>query len=147
MGADASDTGIQTWQPFGESAPLLDVAVRIGDLSIDGHLDTGNPGVLSVPAEYENSLPLSGPVETVGRARTADAEFEIRGAPINVSAKVGDAEIPLRQILFSELPVANLGTAGCRGLVLHIDWENERFGLSGTGEPSARPRRVVRKEP
>ena len=145
IGADATAAGIETWLPFGESAPLLDVTVRIGDLSIDGHLDTGNPGVLSVPAEYENRLPLSGPVETVARARTADAEFEIRGAPIDASAKVGDAEIPLRQILFSKLPVANLGTAGCRGLVLQIDWENGRFGLAGMGEPGARPRRVVRK--
>jgi hypothetical protein len=143
IGSDASTAGIATWLPFGDSAPLLDVSVRIGDLSIDGHLDTGSPGVLSVPAEYETRLPLSGPVRTMGRARTADAEFEIRGAPIDASARIGDAEIPLRQVLLSGLPGANLGTAGCRGLVLHIDWERERFGLTGVAEPGPGPKRIV----
>lgn len=141
--------GVETWLPLGASAPLLDVPVRIGDVVIDGHLDTGSPGVLSVPDRFEDRLPLSGPVHTVGMARTVDAEFEIRGAPIDSSARIGDAEIPLRQIMLSAIPVANLGTAGLRGLVLHVDWTNERFALTGTADSGSTPhpegpRRVVR---
>ncbi len=128
--------GIETWLPFGASAPLLDIPVRIGDLVIEGHLDTGSPGVLSIPSGFEDRLPLTGPVSTLGRGRTVDAEFEIRGAPIDGSARIGDVEIPLGQIVLSDLPVANLGTSGLRGLVLHVDWENERLALTGRSQPS-----------
>lgn len=134
----------EAWLPFGASAPLLDVPVRIGDVVIEGHLDTGNPGVLSVPSGFEDRLPLSGPVRTVGRGRTLDAEFEIRAAPIDGSAWIGDAEVPLDQIMLSEIPVANLGTAGLRGLVLHVDWENERFALTGTANPGPGPHQRAR---
>ena len=143
--AEDPPAGVSTWLPFGDSAPLLDVPVRIGDVVIEGHIDTGSPGVLSVPAGFEDRLPLSGPAVTVGHGRTVDAEFEIRGAPIEGSARVGDAEIPLAQIMLSEIPVANLGTAGLRGLVLHVDWENERFALTGTADPGPVPHRMVRK--
>jgi hypothetical protein len=141
----AAPSDVDTWLPFGVSAPLLDAPVRIGDTTIEGHLDTGNPGVLSVPNDFEDRLPLSGPVRTLGMARTVDAEFEIRGAPIETSARVGDAEIPLSQIMLSAIPVANLGTAGLRGLVLHVDWENERFALTGTADPGAGPHRAARQ--
>ncbi len=130
---------VRSWMPFGASAPLLDIPVYLGDLEIDGHLDTGNPGVLSVPNPLEGRLPLSGPVRTIGQARTVDAVFDIRAAPIETSARVGDAEIPLNQIMLSAIPVANLGTAGLRGLVLHIDWQAERFALTGKGDPAPGP--------
>jgi predicted aspartyl protease len=137
IGDDAKPAGAQTWLSFGESAPLLDVPVQIGELRIDGHIDTGSPGVLAIPSRFEDQLPLKGPVRTVGMARTVDAEFEIRAAPIETSVRVGDAEIPLREVHLAELPVANLGTAGLRGLSLHVDWENERFALTGVAEPVA----------
>jgi hypothetical protein len=135
-----------SWLPFGESAPLLDAPVRIGDVVLDGHVDTGSPDVLAVPARLADRLPLTGPVRTVGRARTVDAEFEIRAAPIETSARVGDAEIPLSEVRIAELPVANLGTGGLLGLKLQIDWERERFALTGKAAPApaAGPRtRVV----
>jgi predicted aspartyl protease len=137
IGDDAKPTGVETWIAFGDSAPLLDIPVQIGELRIDGHIDTGSPGILAVPNSFEDQLPLNGPVRTVGMGRTVDAEFEIREAPIQVSVRVADAEIPLRQVKLAPLPVANLGTAGLRGLSLYIDWENERFGLTGTAEPLA----------
>jgi membrane-associated protease RseP (regulator of RpoE activity) len=138
IGDDAKPADVATWIPFGASAPLLDVPVQIGDLRLDGHIDTGSPDVLAVPTRFEEQLPLSGPARTVGRARTVDAEFEIRAAPIDASARVADAEIPLREIKLAELPVANLGTGGLNGLKLYIDWEHERFALTGTADPVAR---------
>ncbi len=101
------------------------------------------PGVLSVPERFEDRLPLSGPVTTIGLARTVDAEFEIRGAPIDGSAQIGETRIPLDRITLSAIPVANLGTAGLRGLVLHVDWENERLALTGTADPGPGPHRVA----
>jgi len=136
---EGSGDEVRNWLPFGASAPLLDIPVRIGDLEVDGHLDTGNPGVLSFPNRLEDRLPLSGPAHTIGQARTVDAVFDIRAAPIDASARIGDAEVPLSQIMLSAIPVANLGTAGLRGLVLHIDWQNERFALIGRADPAPGP--------
>lgn len=139
LGDDAKAADIESWLPFGPSAPLLDVPVVIGELRIDGHLDTGSPGTLSVPSSYEARLPLSGPVRTVGMARTIDAEFEIRAAPIEVAVRLGDALIPITEIHFADLPVANVGTAGLRGLSLHVDWEHERLAITGTSRPATGP--------
>jgi predicted aspartyl protease len=138
IGDDVKPEGVETWIPFGKSAPLLDIPVQIGELRIDGHIDTGSPGVLAVPSRYENQLPLSGPVRTVGMARTVDAEFEIRAAPIETTVRAGDARIPLREVHLAKLPVVNLGTGGLRGLTLYVDWKQERFALTGTAEPVAK---------
>ena len=89
------------------------------------------------------SFPLTGPVRVIARARTIDREFEIKGAPIDVTARVGDATIPLRQLQFFDLPFANIGTGALRGLYLEIDWGRERFALSGSASPvELQPRRV-----
>jgi predicted aspartyl protease len=138
IGDDAKPADVETWISFGESAPLLDIPVQIGELRIDGHIDTGSPGVLAVPNRFEDKLPLSGPVRTVGTAQTVDAEFEIRSAPIETIVRVADAQITVREISLAPLPVANLGTAGLRGLTLYIDWKQERFALTGKAEPVAR---------
>lgn len=135
LGVEAEPEGVTTWMPFGPSAPLLDVPVRIGELTIDGHIDTGSPGVLAIPSDFAERLVFTGPVRTVGMARTVDAEFEIRAAAIATDARVGDARIPLTEIYIAELPVANLGTGGLRGLQLYVDWEGERFALTGVAEP------------
>ena len=127
--------GIATWMPFGDSAPLLDVPVRIGDTVVKGHLDTGSPGRVTLPYDFEDKLPLTGPGRTIGRGRTVDAEFEVRSAPIDAAASLGDAKIPLEQIEFSNNPAANVGTAAVRGLMLHIDWAEDRFALTGTAKP------------
>lgn len=145
---DPVSTGKETWMAFGESAPLLDAPVRIGELEVLAHIDTGSPGVLSLPNALEERLPLAGPVRTIGHARTVDAEFELRGAPLRETVRVGDATIPVDQVVLSDAPVANLGTAALRGLVLRIDWEGRRFALSGAAAPAAAgPRRVVRQAP
>jgi hypothetical protein len=142
LGDDARIADVETWLPFGESAPLLDVKIDIGGLVIHGHIDTGSPGILSLPVSFKDQLPITGPVQSVGRARTIDADFEILAAPIHAVAKVGDADIPLTEVSLAEIPVANLGTGGLRGLVLHIDWDEERFALTGTAKPPERRPRM-----
>ncbi|MCB1043381.1 MAG: aspartyl protease family protein [Acidobacteria bacterium] len=139
VGAGHPPPGITSWMAFGPSAPLLDVEVKLAGYAINGHIDTGNPGLLALPDAFASQIPLTGPLKTIGKAKTIDKEFEIRSAPTQVTATIGDATIRLQEVTFQDVPVANLGTAGCSGLILHIDWKKRRFGLvkSYPGVPGA----------
>ncbi len=135
--------GNADWITFGPSAPILDAQLTIGVEKIPAHIDTGAPHVIAVPNALADKLPLTGPVVTVARARTIDREFEIKGAPIDVEAKLGQATVPLQQIQFHDLPFANIGSGALRGLTIEIDWLNQRFAIRGEATPVAlQPRRV-----
>ena len=124
-----------TWIGFGESAPILDGVVSIQGVDMPAHIDTGAPGLLTLPSEYTEQLELDGPLQVIGRGRTIDKEFEITRAPLNTNATIGDAIIPLENVMFGPFPVVNLGTGGLRGLVLTIDWLNERYAIVGEATP------------
>lgn len=136
-----------TWIPLGESAPLLDAVIQLRGIDMPAHIDTGAQHTMSFPESYAETLPLDGPVQVVGRGRTIDMEFEIRGAPLNDTATLGNATIPVSLITFGPLPVVNLGTNGLRGTVLTIDWPNSRFALTGTATPAAMQVRRVQAPP
>lgn len=146
IGGDVEGADGARWIAFGPSAPLLDADIVIGEISMPAHIDTGAPHVLSVPHSYADRLPLAGPVTVIGMARTIDREFEIKSAPIAASARLGDAEIPLTDIRFFDIPFANLGSGGLRGLMLEIDWTGERFRLDGVATPVEPPPARVRVE-
>jgi predicted aspartyl protease len=138
----------EQWLAIGDYAPIIETDAMIGDIPLVVHIDTGSPGVLSVPEASADSLPLTGPVTVIGRGRTVDAEFEIRGAPLDGVAEVAGATIPLDNVHFLQASFGNLGMGGLHGLQLEYDWEEERFALSGEAEPRAmRPqRRMVRQD-
>ena len=133
------------WIPFGESAPLLDVTLLLNALEIPARLDSGSPGVVSVPQEITDELPLDGDVTVVGQARTVDRAFDILEAQMHQTLSVGDADIPLEKIRIFDREVANVGMGAMHGLTLEIDWDNERFALAGTAKPKAPRRRMVRQ--
>lgn len=133
------------WIAFGESAPLLDVSLRFGDLDIPGRIDTGNPSIIAVPEHYAEELPLDSNVEVVGKARTVDREFEIRGAEMRYELQISDGVIPLENVRFFDRQFANLGMGALHGLTLEIDWQNERYAVSGLANPKQHRRRMKRK--
>lgn len=135
------------WIPFGESAPLLDVNLKIGTADIAAHIDTGAPQTIAIPGKYADQLPLTGPITVIGTARTIDREFEIRAAPLKTEVTIGDATIPLESVQFFDLPFANIGLGALHGLYLEIDWGNERFALSGQAKPKSFGRRRVARKP
>lgn len=139
----SAPSGDPKWISFGESAPLLDAEVEIGSVRAAAHIDTGAMHVVSFPDALADQLPLEGPLQVVGRARTVDREFEIKGAPLNRDVLVGEAAIPVRMATFAPLPVVNIGAAAMPGLILTIDFPNERFAISGASTPAEpRARRV-----
>lgn len=140
IGGDLHHAETAAWQDFSATAPLIEIPLRIGEITLPVHIDTGNPSSLTFPADRIEELPLTGPVEIIGLARTIDRTMEVRGAPVAASAFIGDAEIPLTRVVTLPLPFANMGSATLRGLYLEIDWTENRVAVSGTAAP-ATPRR------
>lgn len=126
------------WMPIDPQSLHLNADVRIGVVVIPGHIDTGAPGILSVPASYQDIIPLTGPLTSVGRARLVDAEFEIFGAPIDLPVRVGNLDLSVDQIVFGQIPVANIGNRGLIGSQIHYDWTNMQFALTRTGAEMVR---------
>jgi hypothetical protein len=136
-----------SWMDFSATAPIIEIPLTIGDVTVPVHIDTGNPSVLNFPEDRIDDLPLAGPLQVVGEARTIDRVMQIMGAPIDAVARVGDAEIPLSDITGFPLPFANMGSGALRGLYLEIDWSEQRFAISGTAEPANPRRRIMRRAP
>ncbi|WP_421790627.1 retropepsin-like aspartic protease [Hyphobacterium sp.] len=123
-----------TWLSFAPTSPLIEIPLRVEDVSLPVHIDTGNPSTLTFPETRINELPITAPARVVGEARTIDRVMEIQMAPIDASAFIGDAEIPLSRITTLPLPFANMGTAALIGLYLEIDWRTHRVAISDGGE-------------
>jgi len=132
------------WIDFSPTAPIIEIPLTIGDVTVPVHIDTGSPSILNFPEGRVEELPLTGPLVVIGEARTVDRTMQIMGAPIAGSASFGDAELPLTRISSFPLPFANIGSGGLRGLYLEIDWERQRFAVSGTADPVSLRRRRVR---
>ena len=145
IGGPLRHDGDARWIDFSASAPLLEVPLTIGDVTVPAHIDTGNPSIMNFPEDRIGDLPLAGPLQVVGQARTIDRVMEIRGAPVEADAQIGDAVIPLTDITSFPLPFANIGSGALRGLYLEIDWQSERVAISGRAEPVSPRRRVVRR--
>jgi hypothetical protein len=148
IGGAFNATSDAEWNPMGAWSPIPEAELMIGDTPVIVHIDTGSPGILTVPEAMEDTLPLTGPVDVIGRARTVDAEFEIRGAPLEAIAHIGQATIPLQSVRFFRGSFGNLGTGALHGLQLEFDWDADRFSLRGEAQPRemAARRRVVREQ-
>ena len=144
IGGDFNKPDDMTWIPMGDGAPLLETVLRLGDLEMPVHIDTGSPGILTLPYASADDLPLEGPVEVTGQIRLVDGAMNMYGAPINAAFELGDATIPVTNVRLFEREFANIGSGGLRGLQLEIDWTNQRFAIWGEAEP-VEPRRPQRR--
>ena len=142
IGGSVTEGSETKWINFGKDAPLLDAELFIEGQNIPVHIDTGMPGIVTVPARYANHIPLKSEIRTLGMARTIDREFEIKGAKVDLNLSLGDAQIPLTSLTFFEdMPLGNLGMGALHNLILEIDWEGQRYRLSGIAEPKEMQRR------
>jgi predicted aspartyl protease len=139
-------------QPDGETVigyrrvhNLPEVEITIGGEKVKAHLDSGSAGFLMLPAKYEGKVPVKGPVKEVGQARLAASTMTLRGAQLDGTFRFGGHDFVGPDIIFSELPLANCGSALLRAFAVTFDQKNERIGFAyspGAGEAAiARSRR------
>ena len=131
IGGALKNASSAAWIPFGESAPLLDLTLTIGDAQIPAHIDSGMPAAMALPVKFKDQLPLTGPTTFKGKARMIDREFDIVSAPMTETIQISDAKITLESVDLIDVPYANIGLKALKNLTLEIDWAHNRFALSG----------------
>jgi hypothetical protein len=117
--------------------PTLEIAVA--GVPVQAHLDSGSGRGLMLPAALAETLPLGGPLEDKGKARTVDGEWPIRQAPLDGTVTIGRFALENPVVVFADgSPFGNIGYEILKGYSLTVDRKNRRFRLaeSAPAEPA-----------
>jgi CubicO group peptidase (beta-lactamase class C family) len=125
--------------PVAEGREVLDfrsprgvpsVTLRVAGQEMEADVDAGSQGGLALPETLAATLPLAGPLEVVGRARTTSNTFEIKAAPLAGDVQIGGLTLSRPRLEFQPLfPQANIGSRVLRDLVVTFDLRNRRLRL------------------
>lgn len=108
--------------------PLL--TVRVGDVKVDGHVDSGADGGLSIPSKYQSQLHLDGEPHKVGEARTLFNTVEIYAAKVKDPILVGGVKMPIDEVELNDLlPFANIGGRLLHKFKVVIDQKSQRIAF------------------
>jgi CubicO group peptidase (beta-lactamase class C family) len=119
--------------PRGVPSVTLTVAGQV----IEADVDAGSPGGVALPEAVAATLPLSGPLEVVGRARTTSNTFEIKAAPLAGDVMIGSLVLSHPRLEFQPLfAQANIGSRVLRDLVVTFDLRNRRLQLVRPATPA-----------
>jgi hypothetical protein len=115
--------------PFADERGIPVIEVDVAGVPLKVDVDTGGPALLSVPAAWAARLPL-GEQRVVGKGRTMNNEFEIRGAELKGDLRVaGYVESAPRVDVVDLFPIANLGARFLRRYAVSFDMANRRMAL------------------
>jgi hypothetical protein len=115
--------------------PLPGIPLELpGGISMLAHLDTGSPANVMLPHDLAAELPLSTPLEEVGRARMINTERVIYRATLAGEARVGPLTLDNPQLTFMEgLNHGNIGMELLRRLNIMLDPAERRLWLAANG--------------
>jgi hypothetical protein len=117
----------------GQHIPTLEITVA--GVRVQAHLDSGSGSGLMLPGEMAGKLPLGGPLEEKGKARTVDGEWTLRKAPLKGTVTIGRFKVENPMIVFADgSPFGNIGYEILKGYAVTVDRKNLRFRLE---EPTA----------
>lgn len=105
------------------------IRLRIGEVEMDAHIDSGNTrSEIVVPASLVGRLKLSAEPVMIGKARTRFNEIEIRQAPLAGALVLGSYELRDPRIDIVDLfPHGNLGHQFLQRFAVTIDAKSRRI--------------------
>jgi len=110
---------------LGDDQGLPVVPLDVAGTSLQAHLDTGNPGVLHLPFDLREKLPLHGPPMLAGRARTVDATVGVYKATLAGTVTVAGQPFNDLEVYFLEgSSWANVGLGLLRRFNVTLDLRN-----------------------
>jgi Aspartyl protease len=112
---------------------LPNVPVKIGNVEVRAHPDTGSPSGLTLGTKYMRELTLASTPVEVGRARTPGGEFPVHSAKVESTVELGQYKLDVTEIRFSDInpipgePTGNIGYQILRGFIVTLDSKNRRI--------------------
>jgi hypothetical protein len=125
-----SSEQVKTSMPYKleHGIPLL--KVQVGKVKVDGHVDSGSDGGLSIPSKYKSDLNLDGEPVKIGQARTLFNTVDIYLAKVKDPITVGGQTMPIDQIELNDLlPFANIGGRLLHKFKVVIDQKDHRIAF------------------
>ena len=115
------------------------VPLTIGKVRVLAHLDTGNiAGALFVEEAVGQVLPLAGPPQAKGKARTHYGEQSLMEASLAARVRYGETILPIDAVRWPPaIGISNLGSRGMRDMVARIDARARRLAITPAGKPLA----------
>lgn len=124
--------GVTGFAPGG----LIEVEVRVGDVPLRAHLDTGQSRMgLMVPQAAVAGLPTRGEPRRVGQARTVSQTIDLFAVDLAAPVRFGGLVLPITEAGYpTPVPLANLGGAAFRDARLTLDLGRGRLRVLA-GQP------------
>lgn len=108
--------------PFSQKPRVINLNVDIAGNTIEAHLDTGNPGFITLPYELKDKLKYKKQPKKGNGIRTPAATFKTWNAEIDGDIKVGGVIYKDAKVILAEGPkIANLGFGVLKDLRTTID--------------------------
>lgn len=115
------------WQSLKNGLP--ETEIEIGGKRYPLHIDSGSPGTLMLPKSAADDLSPKPELREVGKARTVDKEFSIYVGAVDHDATIAGVPVALGDVMFAEVPFANLGSQGLAQFIVVIDLARDRWQL------------------
>ena len=102
--------------------------IKIGDVTVIGHVDSGADGGLSVPMKYQDQLPLAEKPRVIGHARTLFNAIDIYGAKVSQPITIGGMSVDVPLLEMNDLlPFGNIGGRVLSKYKVTIDQKHQRI--------------------
>lgn len=110
---------------------LIRLDVRIGDVVLPAHLDTGQQiTALMAPADQIPRLATRGQPRKIGEAHTVSETIEMFAVGLDAPVRVGAVPLPVTEVAYpTVVPVANIGSMALQAMTLRIDRPSRRLQL------------------
>lgn len=127
---DANDPGVLalTRKP-GFPFPIFNI--RLGEETLEAHIDTGSPSMFTVDSDLADRLDLQGEVKEIAKANMVGREVTVSGASLSGRAVLGNLTIDHPEIRFIDrIPGVNVGSALLVNAIVRVDHEHDLISFT-----------------
>jgi CubicO group peptidase (beta-lactamase class C family) len=116
---------------YSDDDGIPSIHIQVDSLDMAAHVDAGSMGGFILPERLLTQLPLASPPVVIGKARTVSNTFEIKGAQLRGTLRIGDLEFADPRLEFQPImPDANVGSRILKDFRLSFDTKNKRIRFS-----------------
>ncbi len=127
----ALDKSPQTVEFDWDAESIVTIPISIGGQTLKTHVDTGNPGTLSIPLSLDKRLNWSSSPQLKGRAQTISSAFDVFEGTLDGELQFAGLKIANPTLrLNDQFAWGNLGTGMLLNRVLILDQVNRRLSIA-----------------